>query len=70
MLEWERSSRVRHEAQLWQVQRRLSGLATLGTEVLILPVEISAGFGTRRIAFFRSPGGLVFEVMQIIESLV
>ena len=45
-------------------------LATLGTEVLILPVEISAGFGTRRIAFFRSPGGLVFEVMQIIESLV
>ena len=45
-------------------------LATLGTEVLIPPVEISAGFGTRRIAFFRSPGGLVFEVMQIIESLV
>jgi hypothetical protein len=38
--------------------------------VLIAPVEISAGLGSRRIAFFRSPGGLVFEVMQIRESLV
>lgn len=45
-------------------------LAALGTEVLIAPQEISAGLGSRRIAFFRSPGGLVFEVMQIRESLV
>jgi catechol 2,3-dioxygenase-like lactoylglutathione lyase family enzyme len=43
-------------------------LAALGVEVLIPPMEISAGFGTRRIAFFRSPGGLVFEVMEIKES--
>jgi catechol 2,3-dioxygenase-like lactoylglutathione lyase family enzyme len=34
----------------------------LGAEVLIPPLDISAGFGARRIAFFRSPGGLVFEL--------
>jgi catechol 2,3-dioxygenase-like lactoylglutathione lyase family enzyme len=45
-------------------------LAALGTAILIAPQEISAGLGSRRIAFFRSPGGLVFEVMQIRESLV
>ena len=39
-----------------------------GAELLIHPTEISAGFGARRIAFFRSPGGLVFEVMQILSS--
>jgi catechol 2,3-dioxygenase-like lactoylglutathione lyase family enzyme len=43
-------------------------LTAKGVEVLIPPIEISAGFGTRRIAFFRSPGGLVFEVMEIKES--
>ena len=41
-------------------------LNALGTEVLIPPVDITAGFGSRRIAFFRSPGGLIFEVMQIM----
>ncbi len=45
-------------------------LRSLGTEVLISPTEISASLGSRRIAFFRSPGGLVFEVMQIHVSLV
>ncbi len=45
-------------------------LTALGTQVLIEPVEISAGFGSRRIAFFRSPGGLIFETMQILESKV
>lgn len=39
-----------------------------GVDVLIAPVEVTAGFGTRRLAFFRSPGGLVFEVMEITES--
>ncbi len=43
-------------------------IKALGTEVLIEPVEISAGFGSRRISFFRSPNGLIFEVMQILES--
>jgi catechol 2,3-dioxygenase-like lactoylglutathione lyase family enzyme len=48
----------------------IARLEALGTEMLIPPVEISAGFGSRRLAFFRSPGGIVFEVMQIRESLV
>jgi hypothetical protein len=38
-----------------------------GATVLIEPTEIVASFGARRIAFFRSPGGLVFEMMQIHE---
>lgn len=45
-------------------------LIAAGTEVLIPPLEISAGLGSRRLAFCRSPGGLVFEVMQIHQSLV
>jgi catechol 2,3-dioxygenase-like lactoylglutathione lyase family enzyme len=52
------------------LERELERLRAAGTEVLIPPLEISAALGSRRIAFFRSPGGLVFEVMQIRESLV
>jgi catechol 2,3-dioxygenase-like lactoylglutathione lyase family enzyme len=48
----------------------MAELAAAGTEVLVAPVEVSAGFGSRRLAFLRSPGGLVFEVMQIRESLI
>jgi len=48
----------------------LERLAALGTEVLIPPIAISAALGSRRLAFCRSPGGLIFEVMQIRESLV
>ena len=52
------------------LEKELERLLALGTEVLIPPMEISAGIGSRRLAFCRSPGGLVFEVMQIHESLV
>ncbi|HZP20996.1 MAG TPA: VOC family protein, partial [Bauldia sp.] len=52
------------------VDAELARLVALGTEVLIPPTEIDAGVGTRRIAFCRSPGGLVFEVMQIRENRV
>lgn len=45
-------------------------LRTLGTEVLIPPTEIEAAFGRRKLAFFRSPGGLVFEAMQVLSSNV
>ncbi len=45
-------------------------ITALGTEVLIEPVEISAGFGSRRIAFFRSPNGFIFEMMQILEAKI
>jgi catechol 2,3-dioxygenase-like lactoylglutathione lyase family enzyme len=42
----------------------------LGAEVLIEPTSIEAGFGSRRIAFFRSPGGFVFEVMQVLKRTI
>ena len=42
-------------------------IRSLGADVLIEPMSIEAGFGSRRIAFFRSPGGFVFEIMQVVE---
>ena len=45
-------------------------ICALGAQVLIEPQLIQAPFGTRRLAFFRSPGGMVFEVMQILENKV
>jgi catechol 2,3-dioxygenase-like lactoylglutathione lyase family enzyme len=56
--------------EVTDLDRELGRLVELGTEILIPPVDISAGIGSRRLAFCRSPGGLVFEVMQIHESLV
>jgi catechol 2,3-dioxygenase-like lactoylglutathione lyase family enzyme len=51
-------------------EREFARIKALGGEVLIEPVLLSAGLGTRRVAFFRTPGGFVFEVLQIIESKV
>lgn len=31
---------------------------------------ISAGFGDRRVAFFRAPGGWIFEVIQVLKDRV
>ena len=45
-------------------------LRGIGAEVLIEPRFVEAGFGSRRLAFFRSPGGMVFEMMQILEDKV
>ena len=42
--------------------------AIKGAEVLIEPIFIEGGFGSRRAAFFRSPAGVVFEVIQILED--
>jgi catechol 2,3-dioxygenase-like lactoylglutathione lyase family enzyme len=37
----------------------------------IMPVSrITAGFGTREVAFLRSPGGILFELIRIIENAV
>ena len=52
------------------VDAELERLVALGTDVLVPPIEVSAALGSRRLAFCRSPGGLVFEVLQIRESLV
>jgi hypothetical protein len=32
--------------------------------------EVSAGFGKRRVAFLRAPGGWMFEIAEIITNLV
>ena len=52
------------------LDREYQRLAMLGIDVLVEPTELNAGFGSRRIALFRSPNGLIFEVMQILESKV
>jgi hypothetical protein len=31
---------------------------------------ISAGFGDRRVAFFRAPGGWIFEIIQVLQDRV
>ena len=45
-------------------------ISAVGTEVLVEPTQVSAAFGRRRLAFFRSPGGFVFEVMQVLERKI
>jgi predicted enzyme related to lactoylglutathione lyase len=47
------------------VDTTVKELTAKGTEVLIAPMEIDAG-----LAFCRSPGGVVFEVMQIRTNRV
>jgi catechol 2,3-dioxygenase-like lactoylglutathione lyase family enzyme len=47
------------------VDATLKDLVAQGTKVLIAPMEIDAGLGSRRLAFCRTPGGVVFEIMQI-----
>jgi catechol 2,3-dioxygenase-like lactoylglutathione lyase family enzyme len=34
------------------------------------PARVEAGFGVRDVAFLRSPGGILFELIQIIEHRV
>ncbi len=45
-------------------------ITSLGARVLIEPKQVSGGYGSRRIAFFQSPNGLVFEMIQILEAKV
>lgn len=52
------------------LDREYQRIVALGPEVLVEPTQLSAGFGSRRIALFRSPNGLIFEVMQILEAKV
>ena len=54
--------------QVDDVDAEFERIKDLGGEVLVEPMYASGGFGTRRLAFFRSPGGFVFEVMQVLED--
>ena len=39
--------------------------------VEIAPVSrVKAGFGTRDVAFLRSPGGILFELIHVVENAV
>ena len=48
---------------------RSRALAAGATEVTP-PARVEAGFGVRDVAFLRSPGGILFELIKIIENSV
>lgn len=49
--------------------QRAKALAAGASE--IAPVSrVSAGFGVRDVAFLRSPGGILFELVRILENAV
>jgi catechol 2,3-dioxygenase-like lactoylglutathione lyase family enzyme len=48
---------------------RTRALAAGAYEVAPLS-RVSAGFGTRDVAFFRSPGGIFFELIRILDAAV
>jgi catechol 2,3-dioxygenase-like lactoylglutathione lyase family enzyme len=48
---------------------RARALAAGAHEVAPLS-RVSAGFGTRDVAFFRSPGGILFELIRILDAAV
>ncbi|MBL8895429.1 MAG: VOC family protein [Rhizobiales bacterium] len=52
------------------VDAEMEKVLAQGATLLLGPAEITAGFGSRRIAFLRSPGGFIFELLQIRESKV
>lgn len=52
------------------VDAEMEKVLAQGATLLLGPAEITAGFGSRRIAFLRSPGGFIFELLQIRESQV
>jgi catechol 2,3-dioxygenase-like lactoylglutathione lyase family enzyme len=52
------------------VDAELEKAIAQGAVLLLGPAEITAAFGSRRIAFVRSPGGFIFELLQIRESKV
>jgi hypothetical protein len=41
-----------------------------GAEALAEVAVVSAGFGKRRVAFLRAPGGWIFEIIEILINLV
>ena len=41
-----------------------------GATEVTQPARVEAGFGIRDVAFLRSPGGILFELVQIIEHRV
>ena len=38
-----------------------------GAMEVTTPARVEAGFGVREVAFLRSPGGILFELIEIVE---
>ena len=56
---------------VFEVDDHAGACATLeaaGARPLTRPRTIEASFGRREVAFFESPGGLVFEALHILED--
>ena len=50
---------------------RARGTALAAGAVEVAPVSrVNAGFGSRDVAFLRSPGGILFELIHIVENTV
>jgi catechol 2,3-dioxygenase-like lactoylglutathione lyase family enzyme len=41
-----------------------------GATEITPPARVTAGFGTRDVAFLRSPGGILFELIRITDNAV
>lgn len=48
----------------------IQAITAAGARPLTAPRSIEAGFGRRRVAFFQSPGGLVFEALKIEDARI
>ena len=68
--ELERSKLPGYVSRYDDLDAEYARIGALGAEVLIEPTEVSAAFGRRRLAFFRSPSGFIFEVMQVLERKI
>jgi catechol 2,3-dioxygenase-like lactoylglutathione lyase family enzyme len=49
-------------------QEACEAIKAAGARPLTAPRVLEAGFGAREVAFFESPGGLVFEALRIISD--
>jgi len=48
----------------------VSKMLDAGAQSIQDPIEVSAGFGDRKVGFFRAPGGWIFEVAKIYQHRV
>jgi catechol 2,3-dioxygenase-like lactoylglutathione lyase family enzyme len=47
------------------LERSRRGALEAGATEVTPPARVGAGFGTREVAFLRSPGGILFELIRI-----
>jgi hypothetical protein len=53
-----------------QIERDFESALTAGAVPFMDLTVVSAGFGTRKVAFLRAPSGYIFEIIEILENLV